>query len=78
MIDVYHVINNIRRIIGLHRPPIVTSAGVKMRNPYNEKGEWIGWTDEEVATHFSSIEKYKSIIPHKEPLKENKNGCGRG
>lgn len=34
---------------------LVTSAGVRMRNPINEKGEWIGWTAEEVAEHLSSL-----------------------
>ena len=78
MINVSRIINNIRRVIGLPRTPIITSAGVTMRNPTNNKGEWIGWTGEEVAAHLSSVDQYKSTIPLKEPLKENKNGGGRG
>ena len=74
MFNVSEVINRLRRIVNLPRTPIVTSAGVKMRNPFNHKGEWIGWTSEEVANHFSSINYFKSNIP----IKENKNGCGRG
>jgi hypothetical protein len=73
MIDKY-----IKRIVSVVKPPIITSLGVKMRNPFNEKGEWIGWTAEEIAAHFASVNQYKSTIPLKEPHKENKNGCDRG
>jgi hypothetical protein len=82
MIDIYHVVNNIRRVIGLPKTPIVTLAGVKMQNPFNHKGEWIGWTEKEVATHLSSMHQYKSNIPLKEPikipLKDYDRGCSRG
>jgi hypothetical protein len=73
MFNVSEVINRVRRLVNLPRTPIITSAGVKMRNPFNHKGEWIGWTENEVAAHFASIKQYKST-----PVKENKNGCGRG
>jgi hypothetical protein len=82
MFNVSEVINNIRRVIGLPRTPIVTSAGIKMRSPFNHKGEWIGWTPEEVASHLSSMHQYKSNIPLKEPIKiphkDYDRGCSRG
>ena len=33
----------------------ITSRGVKMRNPIDRNGLWIGWTAEEVANHLGSI-----------------------
>jgi hypothetical protein len=58
---------------------LVTSVGVRMRNPINEKGEWIGWTNEEVAEHLSSLNGGKhNIIVKEENPKEPPGGCGRG
>lgn len=63
-------------------PPIITKAGIKMRNPMTPDGLWIGWTDEEVALHLATYNNDKNIIPPKEDIKppkeENNNGCGRG
>lgn len=43
-----------------------TSLGVRMRNPINKKGEWIGWTAEEVAEHLQSVRNYTTIhLPEK-------------
>ena len=57
---------------------LVTSFGVRMRNPINEKGEWIGWTDEEVVNHLSSL---RGVEPKKvlkeDTYKEVSGGCGR-
>jgi hypothetical protein len=52
------IINNIKRFTN-----IITSNGVKMRKPFNNNGEWIGWTKQEVITYLSSFKDQK-------PLKE--------
>jgi len=50
-----------------------TSLGVRMRNPFDKNGMWIGWTNEEVAEHFSAVNNYKQTLPkEKEP---NGRGC---
>lgn len=33
----------------------ITSRGVKMRNPIDRNGLWIGWTAEETINHLASI-----------------------
>jgi len=33
---------------------LVTHIKLPMRKPYNEKGEWIGWTNEEVMNHLKT------------------------
>jgi len=63
----------IRRVSTIYKPYIITSLGVKMRNPTNKEGLWIGWTGEEVAAHLSACQKYKASLPP-EP-KENGKGC---
>lgn len=47
------IINNIRRFF----------YGIKIRKPINDKGEWVGWSKEEVIAHLSSFKDPK-------PLKE--------
>lgn len=84
MFDVSKVTNIIRRTFNIPMPHIITSAGVRMRNPINNKGEWIGWTDEEVAMHLSTYRQHENNIPVKETIKPVKedlrcdSGCGRG
>lgn len=39
---------------------LVTSAGVRMRKPYDKDGKWIGWTAEETAAHLASINSLSS------------------
>jgi hypothetical protein len=54
-------------------PYQTTSLGVRIRNPINRKGEWIGWTTEEVAAHLQAVRNYSNTLP---PLpKSNGNGC---
>jgi hypothetical protein len=51
---------------------IITSLGVRMRNPI-KNGLWIGWTGEEVAEHLASINRYKATLPPQP--KSYGNGC---
>ena len=48
------MIKVIRKISTIPLPPIITQAGIKMRNPMTPEGLWIGWTDEEVALHYAT------------------------
>jgi len=48
---------------------LVTSLGVRMRNPIQKNGRWIGWTENEVAAHLESVKKYKESLP------KNGRGC---
>jgi len=52
---------------------LVTSLGVRMRNPIQEKGVWSGWSPEEVAEHLKMVEKYKLAQPKEK--KPNGRGC---
>lgn len=82
------IINNIKRFFSSRKTHIITEAGVKMRVPYNEKGEWIGWTAEEVAAHLFSYKniplkeqkplKGEILVLKEKPLKEDCNNCGKG
>ena len=63
----------VRRVSNIYKPYFITSLGVKMRNPINQKGEWIGWTGEEVAAHLSACKNYVSTQPPQP--KENGRGC---
>jgi hypothetical protein len=54
-------------------PYIVTSLGVRMRNPTDKDGKWIGWTGEEVAEHLQSVKTYVSTLPPEKP--QNGRGC---
>ena len=36
---------------------IITTLGVKMRNPMDINGKWIGWTKEEVQKHLDSVKR---------------------
>lgn len=58
----------------LRNSHLVTSAGVRMRNPINERGEWIGWTAEEVAEHLSSLNggKHNIIVKEDKPKEPSK------
>ncbi len=53
---------------------LVTSFGVRMRNPINEKGEWIGWTDGEVTEHLSSLRGEKPEMVLKENTHKEVSG----
>lgn len=53
---------------------LVTSFGVRMRNPINDKGEWIGWTDEEVTEHLSSLRGDESKMVLKEDTHKEVSG----
>jgi hypothetical protein len=60
MNKVFSVISYVKNI--LNKPPpkvykefFITSRGVKMRNPIDKNGLWIGWTAEETANHLSTI-----------------------
>jgi hypothetical protein len=47
--------------------PIITVLGVKMRNPVDINGKWIGWTKEEVKKHLESVSNKKTnnlIVVH--------------
>lgn len=57
----------------IYAPYQITSLGVRMRNPINEKGEWIGWTAEEVAAHLQAVRSHSNTLPP--PPKPNGNGC---
>lgn len=57
----------------IYNPTQITSLGVLMRNPINKKGEWIGWTAEEMAAHFKAVNDYSNTLPP--PPKPNGNGC---
>lgn len=53
-------INRIKNILNkpitqVNKDYFITSAGVKMRNPIDKNGLWIGWTAEEIANHLASI-----------------------
>ena len=51
------IINNINKSY------IVTSLGVRMRNPTDKNGKWIGWTAEEVVAHLNSCRNYINTLP---------------
>jgi len=57
MNKVFSVISYIKKIF--NKPPskefFITSRGVKMRNPIDKNGLWIGWTAEETVNHLASI-----------------------
>jgi hypothetical protein len=60
MDKVFSVISYVKNI--LNKPPpkvykefFITSRGVKMRNPIDKNGLWIGWTAEETANHLATI-----------------------
>lgn len=57
MNKVSSIISYIKNIFS--KPPpkdfFITTRGVKMRNPINKNGLWIGWTAEETANHLASI-----------------------
>jgi len=60
MDKVSKVINYVKSILNKPKPDVykefsITSRGVKMRNPIDRNGLWIGWTAEEVANHLGSI-----------------------
>ena len=57
----------------IYNPYQTTSLGVRIRNPINEKGEWIGWTAEEVAAHLQAVRSHSNTLPP--PPKPNGNGC---
>ena len=41
----------------LHRPSVVADVFIPLKKPFDEKGRWIGWTDEEVKRHLEYIRK---------------------
>jgi len=60
MDKVFNVISYVKNIF--YKPPpkvykefFITSRGVKMRNPIDKNGLWIGWTAEETANHLATI-----------------------
>jgi hypothetical protein len=68
-----NVITKIKTIVKTYNPNIITSLGVRIRNPFDEKGYWVGWSTEEIAEHFSAVNKFKETKPkEKEP---NGRGC---
>lgn len=44
----------------LPRPSVVRDVIIPLRKPLDEKGRWIGWTDEEVKRHLEYIRKLSS------------------
>lgn len=71
--------NVFRRCIKIIVPDVsnthlVTSVGVRMRIPINEKGEWIGWTDKEVTEHLSSLRGEKPEMTLKEDTHKEVSG----
>lgn len=57
----------------IYNPIQTTSLGVRMRKPFNEKGEWIGFRAEDVEAHLQAVRNYASTLPP--PPKSNGNGC---
>jgi hypothetical protein len=57
MDKVFSVISRIKNIFNkpTYKEFFITSRGVKMRNPIDKNGLWIGWTVEETANHLSTI-----------------------
>jgi hypothetical protein len=57
MDKVSSLINRIKNILNkpINKDYFITSRGVKMRNPIDKNGLWIGWTAEETASHLASI-----------------------
>lgn len=60
MDKVFSVISRIKNILNKPKTHVdkgyfITSVGVKMRNPIDKNGLWIGWTAEETANHLASI-----------------------
>jgi hypothetical protein len=52
-------------VLSLYKPFLITSLGVKMRNPFTTDGLWRGWTDEEVANHLQSVRSYIKVSEYK-------------
>jgi hypothetical protein len=72
MDKVYKVINYVKNVLNKptnYKEFSITSRGVKMRNPIDRNGLWIGWTTEETANHLASI--------HLPPIEGGKNYCGK-
>jgi hypothetical protein len=60
MNKVFSVISYIKNVFNKPPPKVykesfITTRGVKMRNPIDKNGLWIGWTAEETANHLASI-----------------------
>lgn len=60
MDKVFSVISRIKNILNkpitqVNKDYFITSVGVKMRNPIDKNGLWIGWTVEETVNHLASI-----------------------
>jgi len=62
-------------VLSLYKPFLITSLGVKMRNPFTTDGLWRGWTDEEVANHFRAVSSFAKTIPKIEYKGPGGNGC---
>lgn len=64
-------VNIVKNIVkATYKPYIVTSLGVRMRNPINPEGLWIGWTNDEIAEHFKAV--YANVKPNPKPVEEDK------
>lgn len=60
MDKVFSIIYRIKNILNkpitqVDKDYFITSVGVKMRNPIDKNGLWIGWTIEENVNHLASI-----------------------
>jgi hypothetical protein len=44
----------------LPRTSLVSDVIIPLRKPFDEKGRWIGWTEEEVKRHLEYIRKLSS------------------
>jgi hypothetical protein len=57
----------------IYIPHIITSLGVRMQNPMDENGRWIGWLQRDIDKHLQSVRNYIATLPP--PPKQNGNGC---
>jgi len=55
----------VKKVVEVYKPTIITNLGVKMRNPVDKNGQWIGWTKDEVKNHLSSIRNITGLLDKK-------------
>jgi hypothetical protein len=60
MDKVFSIISRVKNIFNKptfkeYKEFFITSRDIKMRNPIDKNGLWIGWTAEETVNHLSTI-----------------------